>query len=377
MSAFFEILERNPHSAARCGVLRLAHGDVHTPVFMPVGTKGAVKAVSREDLEEIGSEIILANTYHLYLRPGVPVILSSGGLHGFTKWERNFLTDSGGFQAWSLGALRRVCDDGIEFRSILDGSAHFFTPESVVRMQVAFQSDIQMQLDVCTPYGASYEESERAMRLSANWARRAQDEWGLARNAGYKGAFFPIVQGNFFDDLRRQSAERVNALGAQGCAIGGLSVGEPREVFCEKLHYTAQLLDDTKPRYVMGIGTPDYILEAIDAGIDMFDCVSPTRLGRHGVYLHHNGMLSIKQKRFEYDMRPIDSECGCKVCRTYSRMYLRHLFREGEILSSMLASYHNLYFLNNMISEAREAIREGRFGEYKRRTLERFRTKEF
>lgn len=377
MESLFDIQNEDSTTRARTGVLHLAHGDVETPVFMPVGTKGTVKALTKDDLSEIGFDIILANTYHLYLRPGADVINEAGGLHGFTRWNKNFLTDSGGFQAWSLSALRKVEDDGIAFRSTIDGSAHFFSPESVVHTQALFASDIQMQLDVCTGYGAGYEESRRASHLTARWAERALEAWQRERDNGYKGVLFPIVQGNFYDDLRKESAELTDALPVQGLAIGGLSVGEPPEVFAEKLEYTVQFLSRGKAKYVMGIGTPEYILEAVSAGIDMFDCVSPTRIGRHGLYFHHGGMLSIKQKRFEHDMGPIDPECGCRVCRTYSRAYLRHLFREGEILSSMLASYHNLYFLRNMMKEVRFAIQEGRFEQYRTRFLDRFHSKEF
>ena len=369
---FFEVHHECSGSLARTGVIHLAHGDVQTPVFMPVGTKGTVKAVSKDDLEEIGFEIILANTYHLYLRPGADIVSEAGGLHGFTKWDRNFLTDSGGFQVWSLSNLRKIENEGVAFRSTIDGSKHFFTPENVVQTQVKLNSDIQMQLDVCSGYGVERREAERAFRLSSDWAVRAINEWKLHSENGYKGILFPIVQGNFFDDLRKESAEFVDSLGTPGLAIGGLSVGEPADVFVEKLKYTVQFLSKNKPRYVMGIGTPEYILDAVSNGIDMFDCVQPTRIARHGLYFHHKGMVSIKQKRFERDFSALDSECNCKVCKTYSRAYLRHIFREQEILSSMLASYHNLYFLHNMILEIRSAIENDKFEEYKKNFLDNF-----
>lgn len=373
---FFELHHEDKNSKARTGVLHLAHGDVQTPVFMPVGTKGTVKAVDKDSLEEIGFEIILANTYHMYLRPGADIVQENGGLHGFTKWNRNFLTDSGGFQVWSLSKLRKIKNEGIEFRSDIDGSKHFFTPENVVQTQVKLNSDIQMQLDVCSGYGASRQEAERALRLSTAWAERAVAEWKSAREKGYKGILFPIVQGNFFDDLRKESAEFVASLDTPGLAIGGLSVGEPAEIYAEKLQYTVQFLPQEKPRYVMGIGTPEYILEAVANGIDMFDCVQPTRIARHGLYFSHHGMISIKQKRFEHDLGVLDPQCKCKVCQTYSRAYLRHIFREQEILSSMLASYHNLYFLNNMIQEIRSAINEDRFNEYRENFLKEFHSNE-
>lgn len=373
---FFEINHENmdgeKKTRARTGIMHLPHGDVHTPVFMPVGTKGTVKAVSKESLEEIGFEIILANTYHMYLRPGADIVQEGGGLHGFTKWNRNFLTDSGGFQVFSLSQLRKIQNDGVTFRSDIDGSKHLFTPENVVQTQVKLNSDIQMQLDICSGYGVERKEAEQALKITSAWAERAIKEWNVQKQNGYRGILFPIVQGNFFEDLRKQSAEFVSALDTPGLAIGGLSVGEPPEVFAEYLRYTVQFLPDSKPRYVMGIGTPDYIFEAVEDGIDMFDCVQPTRVARHGLYITHNGMLSIKQKRFEHDFTPIDAECQCKVCRTYSRAYLRHIFREQEILSSMFASYHNLYFLHSMMNEIRKSIQEDRFTSYKEEFLKRF-----
>lgn len=372
IKTFFEIYHENENSLARTGVLHLPHGDVQTPVFMPVGTKGTVKALSKDDLEEIGFEIILANTYHMYLRPGADLVQEAGGLHGFTKWNKNFLTDSGGFQVWSLSKLRKIKNEGIEFRSDIDGSKHFFTPENVVQTQVKLNSDIQMQLDVCSGFGVDRQEAERALRLSSQWAERAIAEWTIHQESGYKGVLFPIVQGNFFDDLRKESAQFVDSLDTPGLAIGGLSVGEPAQIYKEKLQWTVQFLSRNKPRYVMGIGTPEYILEAVANGIDMFDCVQPTRIARHGLYFSKKGMVSIKQARYEHDFSCIDSFCECKVCKTYSRAYLRHIFREQEILSSMLASYHNLYFLNNMILEIRKAINENRFEEYKKDFLENF-----
>lgn len=364
--------DNSEKNKARTGVLHLPHGDVQTPVFMPVGTNATVKAMSKDDLEEIGFEIILANTYHLYLRPGADVVKENGGLHGFSKWNRNFLTDSGGFQVFSLSKLRKIQSGGVEFRSNIDGSKHFFTPENVVQTQVKLNSDIQMQLDVCTGFGTDRKESEKALKITSSWTERAIKEWNVQRENGYKGNLFPIVQGNFFEDLRKESAEFVGSLDVPGIAIGGLSVGEPPEVFAETLQYTVKYLPDEKPRYVMGIGTPEYILEAVADGIDMFDCVLPSRNARNGSYFTHHGNLSIKQERFIHDLNPVDSQCNCKVCRTYSRSYLRHLFKEQEILSCMLATYHNLYFLNNMMKEIRIAIKEDRFTEYREEFLKQF-----
>ena len=368
----FSITHKCINSGARTGVLTLPHGTVKTPVFMPVGTAATVKAVSKDELEEIGFEIILANTYHLFLRPGADLIHEAGGLHGFSSWKRNFLTDSGGFQVFSLSKLRKSSDEGVTFQSHIDGSRHLFTPENVVQTQVKFNSDIQMQLDVCSGYGVEKSEAERALKITSAWAKRAKDEWILKRGEGYEGILFPIVQGNFFEDLRIQSAEFVSSLDLPGIAIGGLSVGEPPETFARFTQFTLPLLPEEKPKYIMGIGTPEYILEAVANGVDMFDCVLPTRNARNGSYFTRDGMLSIKQERFTHDFSPIDSECSCKVCRNYSRAYLRHIFKEQEILSSMLASYHNLYFLNNMIKEIRASIENDCFEEYRKNFLARF-----
>lgn len=368
----FEVHHTSSDGSARTGLLTLPHGTVRTPVFMPVGTNATVKAVSKESLEEIGFEIILANTYHLFLRPGPDLIKEAGGLHGFSKWQKNFLTDSGGFQVFSLAKLRKIGAEGVAFQSHIDGSRHFFTPENVVETQAKFNSDIQMQLDVCTGWNEGRKEAERALAITTDWAKRALSEWKRETERGYRGFLFPIVQGNFFEDLRKESALFVSSLDTAGIAIGGLSVGEPAEEFVRFLQYTVQYLPEAKPKYVMGIGTPEYILEAVASGIDMFDCVLPTRNARNGSYFTHDGMLSIKQERFVHDFSPIDAECTCKVCRTYSRAYLRHLFKEQEILSAMLSSYHNLYFLHAMMGEIRNAIEENRFLEYKRDFLARF-----
>lgn len=369
----FDIEHESTDGKSRRGILHLPHGDVKTPVFMPVGTNATVKALTKDDLEEIGFEIILANTYHLYLRPGSDIIEQAGGLHGFSMWKKNFLTDSGGFQVWSLSKLRKITEEGAFFASNIDGSRHMFTPEKVVDVQTQFNSDVQMQLDVCTGFGIEKKEALKALEITENWARRAKTEWLIKKDAGYKGILLPIVQGNFFEDLRKRSAEFVSELDLPAIAIGGLSVGEPAEEFASMLEYTVGHLPKEKCKYVMGIGTPDYILEAVHAGIDMFDCVLPTRNARNGSYFTRDGNLSIKQERFAKDFRPVDRECNCKVCRTYSRAYLRHLFKSQEILSSTLASYHNLYFLHNMMAEIRNAIDENRFEEYRANFLKRYR----
>ena len=370
---YFEIKTKDSSTKARTGVLHLPHGNVKTPVFMPVGTNATVKAITKDDLEEIGFEIILANTYHLYLRPGSDLLEEAGGLHGFTQWKRNFLTDSGGFQVFSLSKLRKINDEGVTFQSHIDGSRHFLTPEKVVQVQTQFNSDIQMQLDVCTGFGVEYKEAVKALKTTNDWLVRAKSEWLVQRNEkDYQGLLFPIVQGNFFKDLRKQSADFVSSLDMPGIAIGGLSVGETFDLYAETLNYTASFLPEEKVKYVMGIGTPDFILESIENGIDMFDCVLPTRNARNGSFFTKDGPISIKKEIFTHDFSPIDKECNCKVCRTYSRSYMRHLYKNNEILSSMLASYHNLYFLNNMILEVRNAIENGTFAEYKRAFLSRY-----
>lgn len=370
---FFDIKHKSLDGKSRTGVLHLPHGDVQTPVFMPVGTNATVKAMPKDFLEQIGFEIILANTYHLYLRPGADLIQKAGGLHGFSKWNRNFLTDSGGFQVFSLSKLRKITDEGVKFQSNIDGSYHFFTPENIVQTQVKFNSDIQMQLDVCTGYDENQKAAEKALKVTSDWLVRAKKEWDFQRENGYKGLLFPIVQGHFSENLRKQSADFVSSFDLPGIAIGGLSVGEPKDEFVHFMNFTCDNLPFEKPKYVMGIGTPEYILDAVQAGVDMFDCVLPTRNARNGSYFTHKGPLSIKQERWAEDFSPVDSECDCMVCKTYSKAYLRHLFKSQEILSSILASYHNLYFLNNLVKEIRNAIEENRFEEYRKNFLEKYR----
>ena len=365
----FTVDSRDSSSPARTGTMQLPHGTVSTPVFMPVGTAGTVKAVTVENLKEIGFEIILSNTYHLYLRPGMEVMAGVGGLHRFMYWDRNILTDSGGFQVFSLSALRKIQPEGVWFQSHIDGSRHFLSPEKTVEIQCVIGSDIQMQLDVCSAWGSSRKESEKSLAVTTEWLGKAKSTWEQKRAEGYNGSLFGIVQGNFFPDLRKKSAEACIAADTPGIAIGGLSVGEPPEVFSETLGYTAPLLPENKPRYVMGIGTPEYILEAISSGIDMFDCVVPTREGRNGRVYTRNGPFALKKSENTSDFMPIDKECGCKVCRQYSRAYLRHLFKTREILCSMLASYHNLFFLHQLVTDARRAINENRFTEFKNNFL--------
>ncbi|MDR0320221.1 MAG: tRNA guanosine(34) transglycosylase Tgt [Treponema sp.] len=370
---YFNITCVDSATSARCGVLNLPHGSVPTPVFMPVGTNGTVKALTVDDLKEIGFNLILSNTYHLYLRPGEEIIKKAGGLHSFINWDGNILTDSGGFQIFSLSALRKIETDGAWFQSHIDGSKHFLSPEKAVEIQVTLDSDIQMQLDYCSHWGASRKEAEKALDITTQWLRRAKSTWeGAVSNGGYKGSLFSIVQGNFFNDLRQKSAEVCIASDTPGIAIGGLSVGEPANVYYEMLAYTSALLPKEKPRYVMGIGTPQYILNAIEHGIDMFDCVLLTREARNGRVYTRKGTISLKKTENASDFSPIDKECGCKVCKGYSRAYLRHLFKTKEILYSMLASYHNLYFINELVANSRRAIEEGRFLEFKKNFLSHY-----
>jgi len=368
----FTIKHKESSCKARTGILKLAHGEVKTPVFMPVGTNGTVKALTVDDLKEIGFEIILSNTYHLYLRPGEDVIKSAGGLHQFINWDRNILTDSGGFQVFSLSALRKITEEGAFFQSHIDGSKHFLSPEKAVEIQTILGSDIQMQLDYCSAWGATRKEAQKALDITANWLTRAKKKWEEDVSKGYKGSLFSIVQGNFFPDLRERSANICTESGSPGIAIGGLSVGEPNELFYETLAFTAALLPEEKPRYVMGIGTPEYILNAIEQGIDMFDCVLLTREARNGRVYTGKGPFSLKRTENRLDFSPIDKECGCKVCKEYSRAYLRHLFKTKEILFSMLASYHNLYFINELVKNCRNAIEENRFIEYKQNFLSQY-----
>ena len=368
----FTVHARDGETRARTGVLDLPHGRVKTPLFMPVGTNATVKAVPKESLEEMGFEIILANTYHLYLRPGHDLIREAGGLHGFTGWRGNFLTDSGGFQVYSLAPFRKITDEGVHFQSHIDGSRHRLRPEDAVDIQTALASDIFMQLDVCTPYGAEAAQAEQALRLTTDWARRSKARW-LDTRGEFQGNLFGIVQGNFFPDLRRRSADEIRELDLPGIALGGLSVGEPFEVFAETLALTSALLPEDKPRYVMGIGTPEYILEAVENGIDMFDCVLPTRTARNGLLFTFSGKIVIKNAQYERDFSPPDEECGCRVCRQYSRAYLRHLYKSGEILWSILASYHNLYFLRDLVARIRYSIESGSFAAFKKEFYAKYR----
>lgn len=354
---------------ARTGMLRLPHGTVETPTFMPVGTAGTVKAMRPETLHRMGYRLILGNTYHLFLRPGVETIAALGGLHGFASWRHNILTDSGGYQVFSLATFRKISEEGVRFQSHIDGSRHTLTPETVVDIQVGLNSDIQMALDVCTGAGIQRGEAEEALALTQRWAERAVQHRAEI-DESYRGHLFGIVQGNFFPDLRRRAAEDLAALDLPGYAIGGLSVGESFAQYQETLAITAPALPRDKPRYVMGIGTPEYILTAIENGIDMFDCVFPTRAGRTGTLFTTRGRINIRNARFARDPDPPDPEIASFGGTAFSMAYLRHLFQSGEMLGSMLATEHNLRFMKWLVDSARRSIGEGRFADFKRRIME-------
>jgi queuine tRNA-ribosyltransferase len=341
---------------ARRGSLHTRRGAVETPAFMPVGTQGTVKGMLPEQLKELGAQIILGNTYHLYLRPGHERMARFGGLHRFMNWDRPILTDSGGFQVFSLGDLRRIDEEGVRFQSHLDGSAHFLTPELSIAIQEALGADIMMVFDECIPHPAAREYVAASTARSSRWAARSK-----AARSDRSAALFGIVQGGMDRDLREQSAAELLEIGFDGYALGGLSVGESAEVMYQVMEWSLPLLPQDRPRYVMGVGTPENLVEAVARGADMFDCVMPTRNARNGVLFTSFGKISIKQARFTEDQRPIDSECCCTVCRNYSRAYLRHLYQSNEILASVLNTTHNLYYYLHLMQGMREAIADGTF----------------
>ena len=358
----FEIKKIDPRTGARLGVLHLPHGDVETPVFMPVGTQATVKAMTPDELKEmVNSYIILSNTYHLFLRPGHELIKKAGGLHKFMNWDRNILTDSGGFQVFSLGDLRKITEEGVEFRSHIDGSKQFISPEKSMEIQEALGSDIMMAFDECAPYGASYTYVKNSMERTTRWAKRCKDY----HTTTDKQALFGIVQGVFFKDLRDKSTQDLIKLDFPGYAIGGISVGEPKEDFLDILRYTAPKLPENKPRYLMGVGTPDYLIEAVFAGIDMCDCVLPTRMARNGSALTHHGQVNLLNACHKEDFTTLDDECDCYACKNYTRAYLHHLFKTKEILGARLLSIHNLRFLVKLMEDVREAIKEERLVEFR------------
>ncbi len=359
MPISFDLLKTCPHTGARRGRLVTAHATVETPAFMPVGTQGTVKGITAGELDELGAALILGNTYHLYLRPGIEVIARAGGLHRFTGWRGGILTDSGGFQVFSLERLRRVEDNGVSFRSHVDGSTHFLTPERVIRVQNVLGSDIAMVLDQCSPFPCSPENAREAVERTTRWA------WRCLQTHQRRGqAVFGIVQGSIYPDLRRRSARDLVSMDFPGYAIGGLSVREPKETMYRMLEATVPELPPGKPRYLMGVGSPDALIEGVRRGIDLFDCVLPTRLARHGRVLTGQGYLAIRNAAYTADMAPLDKACGCPVCRRFNRAYIRHLINAREILGIRLAAYHNLFFLARLMGEIRRAVDEECFTEF-------------
>ena len=369
----FELQKEDLNSNARAGLITTAHGTIETPIFMPVGTVGSVKAVHFHELEnDIKAQIILGNTYHLYLRPGMDIIEKAGGLHKFNGWKRPILTDSGGFQVFSLSANRKLKEEGAYFRSHIDGSKHLFTPEGVVDIQRSIGSDIMMALDECPPGDSDYQYAKKSLALTLRWLRRGWDHYKATDGKyGYSQAYFPIVQGCVYKDLRQESAKFVADRGADGNAIGGLAVGEPTEKMYEMIEIVNEILPKDKPRYLMGVGTPANILEAIERGVDMMDCVMPTRNGRNGMLFTKNGIMNMRNKKWADDFSPIEIDGASEVDRMYSRAYLRHLFVSQEILAMQIASIHNLAFYLWLVGEARSHILAGDFKAWKDETVVR------
>ena len=360
MAIKYELIKECKHTKARLGRLHTAHGVIETPVFMRVGTQATVKAMTPEELETMDAQIILSNTYHLYLRPGADLIREAGGLHKFMNWRRPILTDSGGFQVFSLGPLRKITEDGVEFKSHLDGSSHFMSPEKATEVQMALGSDIIMCFDECAPYPSTPEYTLAALERTTRWAERCK-----AVHTREDQSLFGIVQGGMYRDLRERSARELVAMNFPGYSIGGLSVGEPKPLMYEVLDYTVPLLPADKPRYLMGVGSPDCLLEGVIRGVDMFDCVLPTRIARNGTAMTSRGKVVIKNAKNLKDFSPLDPECGCYTCRNYSKSYIRHLFKAEEILALRLMTIHNLHFLLDLMRGIRAAIAEDRLVEYK------------
>ncbi len=373
----FQLLKTDPQTSARAGLITTSHGSVETPIFMPVGTQGSVKAVLQRDLEQdVGAQIILGNTYHLYLRPGTAVLEQAGGLHKFNSWSRPILTDSGGFQVFSLTGIRKLSEEGCTFRSHIDGSKHIFTPEGVVDIQRSIGADIIMALDECAPALSPRPYAERSLALTLRWLDRCLQRFSETEpRYGYSQSLFPIVQGCTYKDLRRQAAEHVASKEADGNAIGGLAVGEPAEVMYEMIEVVNAILPAEKPRYLMGVGTPANILEGIALGVDMFDCVMPTRNGRNAMLFTSQGVMNMRNKKWETDFSPIDPLGTASVDNIYSRAYLHHLFKAGELLALEIASIHNLAFYLWLVREARAHILQGDFPTWKERMLRQVQTR--
>lgn len=359
----FTLIHKDKTSKARLGKLLTAHGEINTPVFMPVGTQGTVKALSNDELNDCGAEIILGNAYHLYLRPGLDIIKKAGGLHKFMGWKKPILTNSGGYQIFSLAVLRKISEDGAEFSSHIDGAKHFITPERVIEIQQVLGSDIMMVFDECVHYPAARDYVEQSLELTTKWARRSKAYFEKSEDKE-KQLLFGIVQGSTYLDLRKKAVEQLLDIGFDGYAIGGVSVGEPNGLIHEISAYTASLLPEDKARYLMGLGTPPDILEAISEGVDMFDCVVPTRNGRNGQAFTWNGELQLRNAEYKEDFTPIDKNCVCMTCRNYTRAYIRHLFNTEELLGLRLVSLHNIHFYVKLIELSRGAIRENNFSNF-------------
>ncbi|TYP48708.1 tRNA guanosine(34) transglycosylase Tgt [Thermosediminibacter litoriperuensis] len=363
----FKSLKRAEDCNARTGLLETPHGVIETPVFMPVGTQATVKTMTPEELEQIGAKIILSNTYHLYLRPGHRIIEEAGGLHRFMNWKGSILTDSGGYQVFSLGELREIREEGVTFRSHIDGSLHFISPEMSIEIQNSLGADIIMAFDECIPYPATYEYVKNSVERTTRWAERCRKH-----HKNEKQSLFGIVQGGLYKDLREKSARDLVSMDFKGYAVGGLSVGEPKEYMYEVLDYTVPLLPEDKPRYLMGVGSPDAIFEGIIRGIDMFDCVLPTRIARHGTVFTARGKLVVRNAAYARDFSPLDPECDCYVCKNYTRAYIRHLLNANEILGIRLTTVHNLYFLLTLMEKIRRAIEGGYLLEFKQEFFKEF-----
>jgi queuine tRNA-ribosyltransferase len=372
-SEFFQVLATDPSSQARTGIITTAHSVIETPVFMPVGTRGTVKALTQEMLETLDARIILGNTYHLFLRPGHKLIAELGGLHKFMSWERSLLTDSGGFQVFSLGDLRKIKEEGVEFRSHLDGSKQFISPEVSMQIQHALGSDIVMAFDECTPYPATHEVAKKSLELTTRWAVRSRREFDELKKTEKSSSLFGIVQGSVYHDLRKQSLEQLFEIGFEGYAIGGLSVGEEKHQMYDTTEFIAPLLPKEKPRYLMGVGTPEDLVESVARGIDMFDCVMPTRNARNGQVFTTYGKVNVRNAKHAKEAVPLDEECACSVCQRYTRAYIRHLYMNDEILASILCSYHNIAFYLDTMRQIRQAIALGEFATFRARFLEKFR----
>jgi queuine tRNA-ribosyltransferase len=368
MTMNFTITHIDKDSPARSGTLTLDRGVIETPVFMSVGTQASVKSLSPRELEEAGAQIMLSNAYHLYLRPGTDIIKEGGGLHRFMNWPKPILTDSGGYQVFSLSLLRKVKDEGVEFQSHLDGSRHFLTPEAVIGIQQVLGSDIMMPLDECVHYPVSFDLAQKAVDRTTLWAGRSKKEWAKTG----QGVLFGIVQGSTYPELRKKSAEELKAIGFQGYAIGGISVGEPSDLMYNMISFATRELPQEAPRYVMGVGLPQDILKAVSLGVDMFDCVIPTRYGRNGSAFTSLGKITVRNGAYSRDQTPLDPHCDCYCCRNFTRSYLRHLFNTGEILGLRLVSYHNIYFFLDLMKKIRAALREGRFMQFKKDFLTLF-----